>query len=174
MNPVTSMLPIAGGVATNAISRLTSGISFARILHGEANPDPSVEIRNATDAPPPDRETGVHYQAMLQNIHRMRDELHEKIILALQQRGITTDESLAITADADGRLLESSGSWDRADIEQMLEEEEALAFELRELFRHVQSLRQMGLSSQGLPDDMEPTPVRLWLDSERAAVQILS
>jgi hypothetical protein len=174
MNPVTSILPIAGDVAVNAISRLTSGISFARIFHGDASPSASADVGATPHSPPLDRETRLQYEAMLQNIHRMRGKLHEKIVTALQQRGITTDEPLAITEDADGRLLESSGSWDRADIERMLEEDEALAFELRELFRHVQSLRQMGFSAQGLSDDAEPTPVRLWMDHERAAIQILS
>ena len=34
MNPVTSLLPIAGEVAANAISRLSSGVPFARVFHG--------------------------------------------------------------------------------------------------------------------------------------------
>jgi hypothetical protein len=111
---------------------------------------------------------------MLQNIRRMRDELQQKIGAELQQRGIDLDEPIAVTEDGDGRLLESSGSWDRAEIEQMLEEHQALAHELRELFRHVQTLRRMGLSAHGLPADTEPTPVRLWMEGDRAAIQILS
>ena len=174
MNPVTSILPIAGNVAVQAISRLSDSLPFAQIFQGDAASHSAANTSSESTALRIDPETRVQYEAMLQNIRRMRDELHQKIGAELQQRGINLDEPIAVTQDGDGRLLESSGSWDRAEIEQMLEENQALAHEFRELFRHVQTLRRTGLSAHGLPDDTEPTPVRLWMEEDRAAIQTLS
>jgi hypothetical protein len=174
MNPMTSILPIAGNVAVQAISRLGNSLPFAQIIQGGANDPQRAGSPAESTALRIDPETRIQYEAMLQNIRRMRDELHEKIEAELQQRGVNLDEPIAVTVDGDGRLLESSGSWDRAEIEQMLEENQALAHELRELFRHVQTLRRMGLSVHGQPADTEPTPVRLWMEDDRAAIQILS
>jgi hypothetical protein len=104
----------------------------------------------------------------------MRDALHEKMQHALAARGLENDEPLAVTEDTEGRLLESSGSWDRAEIERLLEEDPVLADGFRELFHHVQTLRGMALAAQGLPEDADLSPVRLWMDDERAVIQTLA
>jgi hypothetical protein len=174
MNPVHSLLPIAGDVAVHAISRLAGEIPFAQVLRGE---QPVGQRAGATSAGRPasvNPEFRLQYEALLQNIHRMRDALHEKMQHALAARGLETDEPLAVTEDTEGRLLESSGSWDRAEIERLLEEDPVLADGFRELFHHVQTLRGMALAAQGLPEDADLSPVRLWMDDERAVIQTLA
>ena len=174
MNPVTTILPIVGDAAAQVISRLSSGPAFARVFQDDHQAEQRADIQPAISPAGGNPESLLQYEALLQNIHRMRDELHSRMLRALQRRGLPTDEPLAITEDTEGRLLESSGSWDRAEIERILEEDHALAQEFRELFRHVQTLRRLDVAGQGLPDDSEPSPVRLWMNEERAVIQTLS
>ena len=172
MHPINSLVPLAANLAAQAISSLGSNLPFASFLDsGKATAEPSATLRLA---PATDGHSRLQHEAMLQNIYRMRDQLHEKINLALRQRGVDTNEPIALTEDSDGRLLESSGNWDRTAIEQLLEENQEIASELRQLFRTVQGLRRVGLSAQGLSADEPLSPVRLWMDGPQASIQILS
>ncbi len=174
MYPVNTILPLAGNVAAKALSDLSQSLPFAQFFHADVA---GLQENVATSGGTPvrlDSDTRRQHETLLQNARQLRDQLHIKIVTELQQRGINTDEPIALTEDADGRLLECSGSWDRTAIEQLFEENSELAGDLRQLFQQVQTLRRLGNSAHGQSTDGNLSPVRLWMEAERASIQILS
>ena len=158
MNIVSPLIPVAVAALETVVSGvgevLQNGKSFARLMH--ASPTEQVEAGGArsvaaADAAPKQSELGQQVQraALRQRFETQRQLLHQQLMQRFAEQGIDLSESPVLTVDASGHLLEASGHWDRAQIEELLRSDAGLQNDLVQLLQQGSALRQSGPQAAG-------------------------
>ncbi len=135
MNIVTPLIPVAAAALDTVVqgvgSALQKGSSFAHILEAAVQRDSTEQGSGSTvgDVLPvnaSERGEQVKLGLLRRRFESLRQSVHQQISERFAADGIDLSEPSVLELDADGRLLETSGHWDRAQIEQLLESDASL------------------------------------------------
>ncbi len=155
MNIVTPLIPVAAAALETVVegvgSALQKGSSFASMLGGLTERDSigqsSDTLTPADRAPNVSERSGqVQLDLLRQQLESLRQSVEKQLAERFSAAGIDLSEPAVVEQDADGRLLETSGHWDRAKIEQLLESDSSLRAAITQLFEQEQ---QLGFGSNG-------------------------
>ena len=182
MIPTSALAPLiattAGSLASEIVKAAARGLSFAKVLHADAQQGESKAATSSRSEPgtvarvPQDgNQDGntVRLGVLRKQVDRMRESVRAELLRQLEQRGVDLSEPIVLTVDPDGRILESGGNWNRAEIERLFESDARLAGQVRNLFRAQQSL----LRGNAGNTDLAESQIRLLLDGQHAVFQVL-
>ncbi len=184
MNIVSALIPMATTaleIATQQVSEVVhSSVSFAHLLKdhlaGSESASGSPNSVAATDATPgkgPDQtQLGeqVHREALRQRVEALRETVQRELVQRMAEQGIDLSEPAILVADRQGRLLEASGHWERAQIEQLLSDDKPLGDQVRQLLQQANAWRE---ASGGQPETNDSDGFRLVVSENDVLLQVI-
>ncbi len=171
-----TLIPAAFAAVSSLAQRIASGLaeglSFQHLLAAEANDSvesaptvPPAELQGSFQTPAGDR---ARQMALQQTIRHLSKTLHTMLERRFSEQGIDLQQPAVLEIDEDGRLLESSGHPDRADIELLLESDPELAGGLRQFIQQASLMSQQALTD---PDRQVLGKPSLVVDSKQVQLQ---
>lgn len=178
MNFVSTLVPAATAavdVATQQVGNLVrSGMSFADLLQDRLLGHRELDGVDRADphASPGPAQTPLGDQverlAMLQRLETLRQNVQRELLQRLNAEGVDLSEPAILIADQEGRLLEQSGHWDRAKIEQLLTDDPQLGNQVRQLLKQATALQ----TDPAEPTD-SPANMRLVVTNRNVLLQVV-
>jgi len=174
MNIANPLLPLASA----ALSSVASGVAAA--LPGSESFSGLFSAAQTATQPETDRQeagpprTGLaqqlQYETLQQVFEQLRQSVHRRLTERLTQRGVQLDEPAVLATGSHGRLLEVSGHWDRAQIEQVLQDDPQLRSSISQLIEQGHMLWEM---SPEEPGPLEQGRSRLVVTEKEAFFQVV-
>jgi hypothetical protein len=169
------LIPVAAAAVGTAVQGVSSavhrGISFAKALeHAAAAPDPAPEVATQGAAGSADTSLDGSRRALQYQFDKLRKVVSDQLTQSLTARGVDLSEPPVLAFDAQGRLLEVGNHWDRALVEQALEEDPRLQGQISQLMDQARALWETRPPGGGWPAG---APLRLLVTPTEAIVQVV-